>query len=70
MRQLELKADWQINELADRFLERKIGVFLNITFGMYVDNPEYYDKLMDALNSGHGLQLSEAGELLTVELGR
>ncbi len=58
----------RIDELGDRFIENRIGALLNITFGMYIENPAYYDGLIDALDQGHGLRLSDAGNQVVVEL--
>lgn len=67
---LDWRDDKKLDALADRFVENKIGTLLNITFEMYMEHPAYYDGLVEAMDNGHGLQLSEAGELLAVELGR
>jgi len=70
MGQINMKDDRKIHDLADRFVKNKIGILLKITFEMYLENTEYYDELFDALDQGHGLHLSEAGELMAVEIGR
>jgi len=68
MKKLTKLAPERIDELGNRFIENKIGTLLNITFGTYIDNPEYYDELIAALDAGHGLHLSDAGNRVVVEI--
>ena len=62
-------SDEKLNQLADHFLENQTGKLLDITFETYLNHTAYYDELVDALNCGNGLRLSEAGGLLAVEIG-
>jgi len=59
-----------LNTLGDWFVANRIGALLGINFNTYLKHPDYYDDLVEALNCGHGLHLSEAGNLVAVEIGR
>ena len=60
--------DEKLNELGDRFITTRVRELLNLPFETYVENPAYYDELIDALDQGRGLRLSDAGNQVVVEL--
>ncbi len=58
--------DERLDYLADRFLSRRIREILGMTFREYLRDPGWYDAILDHLEAGRALVVSDGGDTLAV----